>query len=657
MNDGESGMDNIVVFLEFREDAAYFTEHVAHELEDESFRIIVLDDAAAIYLKTKGIPFIHVEELLPPSSEGALCEDIWRHLESFCEYVDEALTDRFDFLEKGAPYVAAQIELLKVVFDALILKIEVLRNAFEQIRPRKIYFARNDLVQPRHHRLYFDESFSLYSVLLETRLAETAGYLPEAVTWESRYDIGGAAGQYSHYSKWWYRAARALKHIGSSLRQPSIGTDASRPRVCVIGGGERSLQTVMEKFSEEGAALTAWRPQTALAPSPVGSFRARSWRVAVNIAVYRRYRSCLEQAWRSLTNSPEFLSRLCWKGVDFSHIVVARIMHAAITANVAHQQVSMNEARILLQNVDILLSSYYSAFERPIAYLARRSGKKVISVQHGAMGHDAGGYGWGHAGNPTRASNKSFFYTDMAEVDIKLAWGDGAAREMSGWRFKDRHPRLAVIGASHLKHLQGRRSASVSERKRILFVSNAFGNNTYLLMNFRGLGYRYRQYRILHALASHPADHEIIYKAYPYWIRNDAYSLVRSKFPDKRMAYVDGDKRLPELFKEVDCVVMDIPTTGFYEACITGLPVFLFNVSCEFSDPVLKMLGQRVYYSEDLEKFCSMLDAFQDRPVDFPALNDDTFMKAFLDVDRKPDLIALIFGNEDISLASAVGNS
>lgn len=632
-------MSEIVVFLEFREDAEYFTEHVAGGLDADNYQIVVLSDDASFHLAEKNIPFIHMEELLSPTAEGELCGSIWNRLETFCEYVDNALADRLDFLEKGAPYLSAQIDVLNVLFDALILKIEVLRNAFERFRPKKIYFARNDLVQPTHHRLFFDESFSLNSVLLEFKVTEIAGYGPEIATWESRYDLGNASGS---RSKWWFRTARALNHIASSLRQSAIGGKSELPKVCVVGGSERSLQIVVENLRESGAAVTVWRPQTVGAPPPVGTPLARAGRVVANLMAYRRYRAKLENAWRSIADSPHFRAFLIWKDVDFSDIVIARI-RVAVVSNAAHQQVSMNEARRLLKNIDILLSSYYSSFERPVAYIARKMNKIVVSVQHGAMGHDGGGYGWGLQEDPLRASNKGFFYTDMAEVDVKLAWGEAAAKEMSKWRFGERHPRVETIGAPHLVHLRGSRGVGRA-RKRILFVSNTFGNNTYMLMNFRGLAYRRDQYRMLHALAAHPADHEIIYKAYSSWSRNEVDQMLRTMFPSKRMTRVGGERRLPELFREVDCVILDLPTTGFYEACVTDLPVFLFNRSCEFSESVKGMISRRVYYSEDIQEFCGMLDKFQSQPDDFPALKDDAFIRSFSDVDSKPNVLKLISG-------------
>lgn len=634
-------MNGIIVFLEFREDAEYFTDTIVDKLVAGTYQVIVLDDDAVFHLSNKGISFIHIEELLSPFSEGKLCGQIWQRLEAFCGYVDSVLTDQLDFLEKNAPYLIAQVEVLKIIFDALILKIEVLCNVFERMRPQEIYFPRNDLVQPSHHRLFFDESFSLYSVLIETKLLKIAGYIPKVRTWQSRYKLGTTGGRGNH-SKWWYRVARAFAHIAVSLRQPLAKINTTAPIACVIGGGERSLSYVVNSIRVSGIQLLVWRPQTLLAPAPVGTIWSRSFRVVKNAITYRHYQAKLEKVWQALIVSPRFLSYFNWRDVDFSSIILERI-HTALTSNIAHQQVIVSEAKMLLPKIDILLSSYYSSFERPIAYLAQRFNKKVVSVQHGAMGHDEGGYGCGLENDPLRVSNKHFFYTDMANVEIKLTWGEQTAAQMSGWRFnKKHHPRLEVIGAPHLQHLKGIRSNSKSTEKRILFVSNAIGNNTYTIMNIRGFAYRKRQYEILRVLASHSTDHKIIYKAYSYWNRNEVYSLIRSQFVNKSIIHCDGEKSLLQLFKEVDCVVMDLPTTGFYEACVTDLPVFLFNVACEFSASVKAAIKRRAYYSENLEEFCSMLNAYQTKPEDFPALNDDTFIKAFCDVDKKTDIMALL---------------
>jgi hypothetical protein len=599
-----------------------FLEHVRHVAEarnlldsGDRFKLIALDPATEYALEKNGLEFAIPDQYYTEEEINELGIGNFALVESFCDYVDRWLSQRSDLLaEHGVRPAWYNYFALKVLFDAITLRLFILTRVLTSERPAEVWYFPPKITSHINPFLLFEES--IYSYLIPLSCSHQnipAQVLEEGSHSVVRYSEASTPSRRSHL--------RALLRRLSPLRTAIGGPggylrawgnrlrNGSKTTILVAGLAEEDVQLVTRELLKQSThRLLYWRPGSSsmvgLCPWSIVRLDGKAERAAQLEQLAAKTR----ELWPRLFQDGGFREYLVARGIDYSSVVESRLQFMLTDLLTASVRTYLQGRELIArcQPRMVLLSQVANPWQHAISAAAKSTGVPVVSYQHGDFGTRLAPIG---------------YYTECAEPDFMLVYGQGVEE------FCRRHyPEGAMpIAVGSLELDQLARSDGRAKRhgifqklgldptkKTIVYCpTNVYGNMFYISYSYpkSDSRYFYIQRRIVETFKDFPSV-QLVVKQHP---STSPHFPIKDSVSDQGISnctLVRDEVSFADLLPLADLFILDSPTMTFLEILTTGKPVLIFNDWFQWEKGTLELVKQSAVFTDDLEEFIKILRGY-----------------------------------------------
>lgn len=228
-----------------------------------------------------------------------------------------------------------------------------------------------------------------------------------------------------------------------------------------------------------------------------------------------------------------------------------------------------------VKQVHSFIGYYYNENYKVFAILARRKGALLIGHAHGAS---------------NLCSFEKQCRNDLGNVDIYFTWGI----EDSSW-MKDEssceRTRIFSPGSAYLGAIKPWKKAIINqENMTLLYASGPISDVMWDLQEITpeaNLRHRMRVLCFLKEICRLYPGLKILYKPFPMkWDNDPIQNILSEEFLSGRIKHVN--EKPSKLFQDVDVVLWDAISTGFFESLASHVPTLIFQSMYEYERAKLK---------------------------------------------------------------------
>lgn len=563
-------------------------------------RFVAVLPEAAWALRERGVIYDRLEDFYCERSLCQLAEPLLAREIEWADSVDTWLQHRLPMWgESGFCPARLTLYYLKIFFDELALRTNVLKSFIDQSKARRIiYYA-----APRNSKLEWHVGFneSVYRLLLP-HFADADVEL-----------VGLPALSGDHYISWGgYAPANSVRNRFRRLweRMPRAWRDRLRPLV------RRSLGEMSYNADEAKICIGHGYDLEAIRREALGSsVPFIDWFELMRRVTRARHREQVPTVprgiWEELKERKSFWELAKPEGVDLRSLAEPRLA-AWWNDGVLPMWSAFDAALKVLprERLSAILTPTLSSPEaRGVQAAARAVGIPVALFQHGGFVANCEHVGWD--------------VDDLALADFSFVYGDGVARYFEERRQRSSKPLATpvAVGSPRLDAIRvagPRRRAQIRRRLTngkegpvVLYVPTAFMAHCRQLVCdvYPDVPYFELQTRIFEAFAKHP-DVRFVYKAFVSVVRHPMHAALTRLCPEARWV---TSSPLTDLIWAADAIIVDFPSTALLEAILTSAPIILYadRESVRLRDEARTYLDRRVVLTETpgrfLEAICELL--------------------------------------------------
>lgn len=575
--------------------------------ESAGERTISLDPKAEYALERAGCEFAVSDEYFTEMEIDRLGTDNYKHVEQFCDFVDEWLEKRLPVLKETGLHPARSNFLpLKMLFDAVTVRLLVLSAILREEQPKEVwYFSPRGTGYMEPHFLFFMDD-SLYSLLIP--LICSAWKIPaKPIDWDGTGELTTQAPPRQSWlerflgrtGKTWRTVGDLRSYTAGWWRRLGKGNDSTLV-MCDIDG---DLQLLAQHLvAHTRLKLFGWSYQkdwaVGLCPFEISKFGGALLEgESLTLAAQAR------MLWSELFQQQALRAYLTWEGLDFSTVVESRLAHVVMVLLPKSIEVYRRASGLFAQCRPkmVLLSQVVLSWQYAIRAAAKACGMPVVTYQHGAFGY---------------RESPMFHYSDSVGSDYILAYGRGVQRYLErvspqgATPIAVGSPRLDQISKGSVRlrsHRLFRRLDLDPGKKTVVYCpTEVYGNRFYVTYTYPKSDSRYFhiQRTIVEAFRDFPSV-QLIVNEHP-----GSQVPLKDFILDRQIANCRILRReigFTELLPLADCFIIDSPTTTFLEALATGKPVFVFNNWFRWEEQALELVKRCAVFRDDLDAFCHVL--------------------------------------------------
>lgn len=588
-------------------------------------QIVALTPFAVYELDKHGLNYIILENYYCQDELYQMGIDNFKKVENLCNLIDaEIQLGNKDFSELNIKPAMFSFYHLKIMYDAITIRIFQLSKIFDNLKPSAIYFY-DSVKYPFGNvgltpYLQFNNKESLYSQLLSLngwgvsqKILPYIQYKDELsnVQNESILNILKVkAKQYLSDHPELYDISLTTKKRGfhGFIQWFNNNLHIKKDFPILLCGAGYNWDDCNEDLRLEGIA-------------PV-------YRIAddfhwLNEATGHKLES-LHTTWFDLQENPGLRSFFIVNGIDFYPLVKERLeflvkpMSLACLMSTKHVTDFITKKKIKA----IIGSTFTTCVEHSAAQAAHNSKIPVITWQHG-------GYG-------AMEIHPIVNYCDLISSDAHFVFGDGVV-ESYLQAAKKYGTKLIAVGSTSLESIDNskvitKNDTKLNNSKKILYVTSAYAQNDSNISIFpppSDIIFWQTQKSIVDVLGRHN-DYEVTIKLHP----SDNYD-VPSLQPYSvdcgynHFSFIRREESFIDLLQKADIVIIDFPFTTLLQALTTKKPVFAYTGLVHYNATAQRSLSKRAICNRDLHEFLCVLDKYLTENIYDADLNDTEFLEKF----------------------------
>ena len=567
--------------------------------------IIALSPLAMYELDKHRISYKIQEEYYEPQELYEFGMKNFQTVEELCGIIDEMILKSCPSAnQRNITPALFSFYHLKMVYDAMTIRIFQLSNIFNTEKPDIVYMYNTEIHPFGFHEnapfIQFDDRESLY-----TQLMELGG-------WKINVKIIQSSSKFEHnilkkenvlsvvkFKS--YVVKRLLDHpelfdLAMMIKKRGfVGLfnwlkymlHSSDKRTCIalLGGGYNWDDSIIKLKAQQ------------ISPIYRLHYDANEL-ISDNIMDFKG----LNNAWMELIKKQDFLNFFVFNGIDFFPIVRGRLQFLVNRLTVSCVISACNTEYLIKQKKikAFISSSISNCLEHSVAQVAHNSAIPVITWQHGAYG---------------AMQHPIINYLDLISSNFHFVFGKGVEKQYIQ-PAKSYGTKLISIGSTSLGVLQIRskkKKHTQNKKKRILYItSSGYQNKLYISYYppFSDNRFWQTQKAIIDILGKHDA-YSVIVKLHPGVIHNSA--KLSSYVADKgyiNFTFIMGENTVGELLRLSDIVVIDMPSTTLLQALTTTKPIFAYMGHIKFDTKSSQLLEKRIVCLEKIEDFICKLDNY-----------------------------------------------
>ncbi|TAJ10917.1 MAG: hypothetical protein EPO61_01155 [Nitrospirae bacterium] len=585
---------------------------------DRSLRIIALSPEAEYALEKAGLPFALADDYYTGEEITQAGIANYDRVDEFCAYVDAWFEQRSEIVKRfGLKPARFNVYPLKILFDAVSVRLIILRRILTQEKPVEVWAAPEEQGDhPLDPFLFFGAS--IFARLLPSVCASLGipfrtwkidGHCADAVP-TALHDLVNPGRSRNRYTAAFHTCWPLIQDLGRGVSLSwRRRFSASRPELLVMDLNDREIRLVSASLMERGTCRLLYWSRRSRWVASLNPFRLmRLDDQGQRDGILRTLTQETATLWPELTGDPGFRRFLVWDGVDAFPVVESRLQHVFTELLVKAAELNL-QARAMFDkmNIRVLLMSQVALYwQRAVCAAAKDCGLRVVNMQHGLVGERL---------------CPIVYYTECEGVDDLLTYGTGMQD------FCRRHyPHAAVplpTGSPALDQLERsvgnrnpgqvlRRLGLAQGKKTVIYCpTSSTGNKLYVSFSYPKSDSQYFaiQRRIVETFRDYPAlqfvvkQHVGMPRGFPLG------DLMRDLRMDNCRVVVE-EPSFVDLLAAADLVILDSPTMTFLETLAMGMPVLVFNNWFRWEPETLELLKQSAVYSNDFDEFIGILRGY-----------------------------------------------
>ncbi len=556
----------------------------------DGLRCIAVTSAGVLACEEEHLPYETIDQF---SSRKELVELGWKNyteLDDFCDQFDALAQKICPSLNahKIRPFKFAYYDL-KILIDAITIKIVLLKNLLAQIDGEQIYYLRSavkaigagSLLRPK-------EDVDIFALLLETVFCDG-----QALKADDSLAGGGPSRCRGITSQMVAIAVGIVRRVRQVCRLPF---KSARRTFLVFDLGHDIAYILPELRRQKYAPVFVDMSETALVGENADEF-GELWQTLCNESRFRQFFICEYHDYFGLAEP----------------LIRAHIQGITPTAVSAYHQMSG------------LLRRYHPSFtltgtinlglvQRCRMLAAQHSGAPLITYIEGA--------GYGSFISPI------YDHTEAVDGDVMLCYGEGNLEYYQNLGIQTR--RMYPVGSVFQEDID-RRGAwrhAPSEITRIMYVGAVVFDNINHIPNcgFIGVAYLSSQLRILRMLKQLPKSVSVTVKPAPQdEILKRILSLAEFGELNAEM------KPFTRVLEDADLFIIDYPSTVLLSAVATNAHIFVLIEEgvADLTNQQMERLEKRAYVFRSFEEMADSVRQITEFPERFPPRINDEYKQAY----------------------------
>ncbi len=598
----------IALILEKKEDIEVY-KRLRESFKGDLVSLAVTPDVCW-ELEKQGIEYVSIDHYSKDEDILELGLKNFRRVEEICNRIDSTFSS-MSYGANNIPLKPASDNFfsIKKLYDAITLRLQILHNLFEKMHPDLFLYCSSD---DELHTTFaqqsglFNQNERIYSILLglpglDFNAVKIITNKKSDVT-KQKIDknirtVNSCIEKFK-INSFILTGFCIFKHNGvkglfSYIGQRLISLGQPRKQILLIGAGY-SWEYAAKKFAVGGYDISSISKvyakdpdQTIIPPNPSGGYPV--------------------------------MDELLFRGIDFSNLFMERL-NQIIREACKYAPALMREIEtiIMTRSPSIIITSAHTNFFENMALRAISSFNIPILVwQHGSQGF---------------TSSPMMYYEELMLSDYYFCFGRGVKELYEGDHYNRFKCNIEVIGSAELEKIYLNSTVPQKIGNKILYATNNYSSNNFYVSPDTILHDNQlwnTQKKILDVLGKNKAD--TIFKLHPGQNLDENLYEYISKNDYSQIKIIKNQKSFTDLIKEADIIIIDFPSTILLEAIAAKKIVFVLLKHQKIVHRAFKLLKKRVYCSNDVDEFVSMIAYFlNNQPLEqHPDINNTEFLEYY----------------------------
>lgn len=580
-------------FIEKKDDIAALKENKA----DKFYKIISLDPEVSYFLEKNGISFNNQDDYFKRGEYIDLASENFKKTEEFCNYCDEFLQKKIDFLKNNKLAVTFYHFLcFRVLFDILKSRFYIIKNIIEKEKPELICYFDNYCEDEINERFYFAKN-SPYNEALKI-IADY--YSIKCAVYNSK-DVKGSA-TYNPITDV-SNSTNLIRRVYRSLRKiyDSFLNKYEKLPVIFMTSPSYDLSRVAKLIKNTKLAkILSFSPESSADPY----FIFPTWEKVRDISYDKIFLKeiNLKEIWCNIKRDEKFQNFFMEKGINLFPAAEKRLEYFFVKFIIEIMDLYLKGLELFKKyKPKIFLAPYVDRARMKILAEAARTNNIPIAVyQHGGV------YGYTkYMLNGDSDVEYCDYFISFGE-GLKSRFGKCKAQNMPVGSFILSELTEKNTGANKVKLIK--KLKLKKDKKIVVFVMSS------LLRSISYIDHLFYtdhecfnvQKKIIDVFAKHD-DYQYILKVFPLYKENDPI-VSYAKDKNKENFKIIWDIPFKQLIPCADLFVMDSASTPLLEALTINKKIMVYNLFGSMYPDAVEVLKKRAYYSENIDEYLSELD-------------------------------------------------
>jgi hypothetical protein len=574
----------VVIFLEHRDDVFEYLE--IREIIPGSHIVIATTPDVCWELEKKGIPYKGIEIYYDPDIIYSQGMKNYETVESICSKIDSVLQESRPELRKYSFKPAFDnFYFLKILFDNLTLRITIIHSIIEHEKPDEILTFSSGKRSTVIQTLPFDLNESIYSILLSLN-----GWSPNIKLLQRKNQ-------------------KSIKTLGDIyLLFDSFVRNFKQYRF--IQGSFLAIKNILFNSELNPLECGYLKIKNAIWYKKIlFQFRADpSWSAMFGILYRHGYRVVyLSEKTEPISREYEFditinqqlaeIIRNCchYNGIDISQICGERFFPLL--------KKYLCSAPEIVKNIESNINKY-----KPVAFLSSEKSTFIEHLYaHIAQSRNIPVIAWQHGDGPFYPPMQIF--VEITDSDIHMSYGPGHQAMLRQASHNHFNSSIKSVGSLILEKIYVNNLGSKCGKK-ILYVTTGYYYNNFYVNNYPVPDNTLWHYQktILNLLGN--SHIPTVFKLMPQKYETALFSEYINEKRFTNISLIHYKQSFLELLKDADIVICDYPSTPVIEAIAAHKKIFVLFASPHLRNEALDLLKKRVYWSEDIDEFLTMISDY-----------------------------------------------
>jgi hypothetical protein len=582
-------------------------------------KIIALSPFAMHELDKKKISYRIPEDYYKSEELYELGLDNYTKVEEICSFIDNEFKKKIpEYKSMGLKPAFYNLYGLKIIYDALTIRLAQLYKILEMEEPKRLFFTRVGLstFQPTYgpSLIMFNNNELLYSALLELfegdyklkelPILEKDAMVISKVPTEERKSFKKNLSN-------WLESHPSLFKIAKTVTSSGLKEEAQPVKRDIFKGKVKSIILLGSGYN--------WSIET-LKRAGVSNVQIvqDDLDALIGSAILVKSSKDLKDLSDTILKNKNFIELFNFNDKNFLSLLEDRLKFIIeILSKIIKDSYIEAEQLIEKESAGMVLgSSITSCKMHAYAQAGRDRNIPVILWQHGSYGY----FDW-----------YMWRYNELKPSDVFLVFGSGEqnkTKEMAN-QYKTRVVQVGshALDNQYFKRLSAKTDYKLNldpDRKTVLYVTNAYYQNLmYVSMPplFSDNKFWKTQRAIMDTFKKYD-NYNYIIKTHQNPIMDEAVLRTYSEDTNfNNCVFIRNETTFTNLLPAADIIIIDLPTTTLLQSLTTSKAIFCYTGHLTFDEKAIKLIDKRAYRYNKLDDFISNLDAFfskgrLDRSVD-----------------------------------------